>query len=215
MKRLLAFGLAAVLATPAMAQENLMAASRMIDMPVLDATGKTIGRIVNFALGTDHQRFDAAVVEAPGLGGSAPSHLVVPWQDISVTADHVQVPVGNGDAQAYAPFQPEPIIDAEERPDAQLGWRLTNLIGDYAVLRGGVGYGEVQDVLVDAETGAISALVVQPAGRFGTGQPAAYPFVAEAWTPKTGTYALPHDANEVAEQAPFDYESLGGPRTPD
>ncbi|KJS45878.1 MAG: hypothetical protein VR70_00085 [Rhodospirillaceae bacterium BRH_c57] len=198
MKRLLALGLAAVIAAPAGAQEDLVSASRMIDMPVIDATGKTIGRIVNFAMDPDHQRFDAAVVEAPGLGEAAPSHLVIPWQDITLTADHIRVPVGDSDAQTYAPFQPDPVIAADERPDSQLGWRLSNLVGNYAVLRGGVGYGEVQDVLVDVGTGALSTLVVQPAGRFGTGEPAAYPFVAEAWTPETGTYALPHTADEIA-----------------
>lgn len=220
MKRLLLPVLALVLAaaSPAVSQDDRqlslqgsVAASQVMGLPVQDAQGQDVGRVVDLALDQQEGRVAAVIAEIPQVANDQPSHLTVPWQDATLAGNAVELPVPLAEADAYRPVQPSgPVASGQEDvPETGLAWKLTNLIDDYAVLRGGVGYGNVRDMLFDPQDGRIEAVVVVPATRLGAEAPAtAHRFDPEAWTPQTGVYSLPQAEEDVAEMPPFTYQSL-------
>lgn len=189
-----------------------VAASRLMDLPLVDGRGRTLGRIADVVLEARDGHFAgliAAVPDTPSPSASpvsVPERLTIPWRAVTLAdgAVTVDAPEGVGLA-AYAPMAGDTAL-----PVPGHGWTLGNLIGDYAVLRGGIGFGTVRDVVFDPADGALIAVVVDPAARFNTGKAAAYPYRAAAWTPEAGVYSLPYGEGELAAHPPFDYDSLNG-----
>lgn len=186
-----------------------VAASTLRDLPLVDGRGHALGRIADVLLKAGEARFAGLVVAVPGgAGPPAPERLIVPWQAVSLGdgAVAVEAPDGAGLSAYAAP------AEGQDLPDSGQGWTLGNLIGDYAVLRGGIGFGTVRDVVFDPADGTLIAVVVDPVGRFASGAAAAaaYPYQATAWTPEAGVYALPQGEDDLAAHPPLDYTILRG-----
>jgi hypothetical protein len=88
-------------------------------------------------------------------------------------------------------------------------WRATELMGDYAMLAGGVGYGYVDDLIV-SKAGDLEAVVIRPDVTYGRYAPYAYPYYGYSfgWEPGLGYYGLPYTTADIDGLEPFDYEQM-------
>ncbi|MGC2855783.1 PRC-barrel domain-containing protein [Novispirillum sp. DQ9] len=182
-----------------------VAASAMMALPLVDGQGRSLGHIRDVLLQARDSHLAGVIALPPGDAPDGPRPVVIPWSAVRLGegAVRVDVPEGAGlDAFALPADGVAPLPGQ--------GRTLGNLIGDYAVLRGGVGFGTVRDVVFDPADGVLIAVVVEPAGRFGSGRAAAYPYDAAAWTPEAGVYALPYGEGEVADHPPFDLDGARG-----
>lgn len=93
-------------------------------------------------------------------------------------------------------------------------WRITNLIDDYAIVGNRLGYGWVEDVVIN-KSGQILAVVVQPDVTYDYGGEYAWPFYGYRYgfEPAAPYYAIPYTAGQVANLEPFDYGQLADPST--
>lgn len=195
---------------------------QMLDADVHGPDGEEIGSVENVIVSQDDQ-IVAIIAQVGGFWDIGDTHIAVPWDQVQmVQADDggFQIPVTEDTVGDYGLYGDETIVDKQSLQDVSVvdddltagprTWKLTNLLNDYATLRGGVGYGYVSDVVFSRD-GALEAVVVQPdyAG-YGMGGAFAYPFYGQryGWQPGADYYEMPYAEDELADVEPFEYDDL-------
>lgn len=194
-------------------------AEYLITEEVFGPKGDEIGNVEN-AIISDGQ-IAALVVEVGGFWGIGDTHVVVPWNEVTLTADGFKVPVSEDNYEEYQLFgqdsfvtmtslqQTHPVKD--NLATGSQSWKLTALLDDYVVLNNGAGYGYLNDV-VFSKDGEIKALIVDATvAEYGYGT-FLFPFYGTryGWQPYDNFYTLPYGPAAIGTLDPFDYGVFNG-----
>lgn len=193
-------------------------AANLMDTEVFGPEGEEIGSVENMIV-SDDNKVVAIIAQVGGIWDIGDTHVAVPWSDVELTDDGVQIPVTEDNAEEYGLFENEYITKQNLQQVTQVDddvntgfntWKMTDLIGDYASLSGGVGYGYVDNVIL-SEDGEIQAVVIETTGEYGNGT-YAYPFYGYdyGWDPGYQAYELPYGEDEVAGLAEFEDDEFDG-----
>lgn len=237
MRLILSAALAASVPTAAMAQtidageivalgtwsyDDLYAAGwsveELIDMDVVDATGEDVGDIEDVIFGADGKVL-SVVAEIGGFLDIGDTHVSIPWEEITVQADNVLIPITEENIDQYQGFElsvlpasevgQQIVAGVDDVPTDLRAWRATELIGDYARVRGEADelarYGYVNDIIV--RDGEIAATVIDPGVGYGRGY-FGYPYYGYryGWRPGAPYYDMPYTVEEVRGAQPLEYE---------
>ena len=110
--------------------------------------GEEIGNVRDALVSGKDPRIVALIAEVGGFWDMGDTHVAVPWEDVELTPDGVQVPVNEENAEEYDLFEgqfsvtgQEPGQAGEPAGDASKQepriWKLSALINDYARLQDG------------------------------------------------------------------------------
>jgi sporulation protein YlmC with PRC-barrel domain len=188
------------------------------DAAVYGAGGEEIGDVENVLVGLDGKIL-SIIAEVGGLWDIGDTHVNVPWSEVTVgdNFDRLTIPVNEENAADYSLFKDWHLTAGEAKAettdvddDVAVGphaWKLTDILDDYVMLRGGVPYGYVDDVVFD-QTGKLQAIVVRPDISWGAPGYYAYPY--RPWGPALNYHVLPYARADIEGLAPFDYGKLEG-----
>jgi sporulation protein YlmC with PRC-barrel domain len=189
------------------ALRNGWSAENLIDTEVRGPNGEAIGEVENLIVGPDG-KIRKLVVETGGIWDIGDKHLAVDWKDVKVGpgVEYVTVPITEATANNYGLFDDLPERVAKKPRE----WRATELLDDYVLLKGGMRYGYVDD-LIFAKEGDLKAVIVSPDLAFGP-YPGlyAYPYYGYpyGWEPGLAYYELPYAREDIATLTPIDYDAL-------
>ncbi len=166
-------------------------ARRLIATAVYGASGDRIGRAANLIVGPDGN-LSTLVVESSGMLAPSGTRFAVPWNSVRASADRraLWVPTDPGTLSLYG-------LDPEHPPGPR-PWRVTELMGDYALLQGNVPYGVVDDLIFDDARKLVAVVIAPDATRGGRGH-RVLPFYGydAGFDPGHDSYKLPYDRNAV------------------
>jgi sporulation protein YlmC with PRC-barrel domain len=201
--------------------QNGWSLTKLMDADVVGESGEEIGDVENVLLNQDGKIL-SVIAEIGGFLDIGDTHVAVPFDKVEIGADldKITVPVNQENVEDYSVFGEWGYFDASEagtqkvvNDDLLTGprvWKATELLDDYAVLTGGIGYGYVDD-LIFVDGGQLHAVVVDPAADYGPG-PYAYPYYGYAygWYPGAPNYDLRYSKDQVAVIDTFDPEQMQG-----
>lgn len=192
-------------------------AEAMLDADVIGSNGEEIGSVENVIV-DDSNQIVAIIAQVGGFWDIGDTHVAVPWNEVKLSNEGVMVPLTEDNVDDYGLYgensvvtkmmmQQTKAVDDDLETGPQL-WKLTNLIDDFATLKGGAGYGYVEDAIFTRE-GKLQAVVVEPTSGYGVG-PYAYPFhgYGYGWNAGMDTYEMPYGEGEVAEMEPFEFDRM-------
>lgn len=173
-------------------------ASRLMEQDVNGRDGNAIGEVQDVLVGPDG-RVRAIVVEAGGFLDIGDAAFRVLWNEVNLTpgAEGVQIEMTKATAERYNLFDgPETVFTGPRE------FRLSELIGDYARLQDGTGYGLVSDVVISRE-GRISGVIVTRDIGLGAGA-YGYPYYGYGYgfDPGFNWYGMPYSSPDQAAMAP-------------
>lgn len=161
-------------------------ASELIDeADVYGQDGEELGEVEDVIVGAD-DKVRSIIIEAGGFWDIGDTHFAIPFDQVKIARyDDVRVPLTEENVDDYDIYTG---IDEEDEP-AGRAWRVSELINDYASLRGGERYGYVDDVLI-GEDGSIKAVVVDGTSGYGYAGPYAMPYYGYGygWGPGYRSY---------------------------
>ncbi len=161
-------------------------ASELIgEADVYGMDGEELGEVEDIIVGADN-RVRSIVIEAGGFWDIGDTHFAIPFDEVEIVGyDEVRVPLVEDNVDDYDIYTG---IDEEDEPTGR-AWRVSELINDYASLRGGERYGYVDDVLI-GQDGEIKAVVVDGTSSYGYAGPYAMPYYGYGygWGPGYSTY---------------------------
>lgn len=164
------------------------------------ADGRAIGQVGDIIVDADG-RIAALIVQGGGPLQLPDFVYRVPWQEVDLTPGKPGVVLDLSDAKRprYGLFP-----GTENVPTLPREFRITEVIGDYARLQTGHGYGYVTDVIFtqDARLAAVLVTRTSPAGASAAAT-VAFPFpgVQSRWDPSASYFGLPHVTAEQADKA--------------
>jgi sporulation protein YlmC with PRC-barrel domain len=169
-------------------------AHRLLGMDVRGPNGNEIGEVQDILVSRDG-KITAVVVEGGGFLGVGNAAFRVAWKDVDTTPgkDGVKVPITESTASQYDLFDGPDWVATGPRE-----FRITELLGDYARLKNGTGYGYVDDAVFSRDGKLLGVLTTRRltygGGLYG------YPFYGYGygWDPGLGYYALPYDTADAA-----------------
>lgn len=203
----------------ALYEQGGIRAESLLRAKAMGANGGAIGTIEN-AIFDEENRIVTLIAEVGGMWDSGDRHVSIPWEEVKLTEQGVQMPVHEENAAEYDLFNDAYVDDAyifkgglgrvtQVEDDVMTGpriWKVTDLIDDFASLGTDTGLGYITDVLLTRD-GMIQAIVVKPSNtKWGKG-PYAYPFYAhpDKWQPGNMHYALPYSREAIQSLPAFDY----------
>lgn len=169
-------------------------ATHLLGQGVKGSKGEHIGEVQDILL--DHEgKITAVVVEAGGFLDIGDAAFRVKWDELSTTPgrDGIEVPITKETAERYSLFDGPETLALNPRE-----FRVSEIIGDAARLKDGVGYGRVSNLVFDRKGYMLGVLVTRDysygAGLYG------YPYYGFGigWSPTTSYYALPYSNAELA-----------------
>jgi sporulation protein YlmC with PRC-barrel domain len=180
----------------------------LLDSRVFSKKGEHLGRVRNIVLADDGS-VKAVIAEQAGIGTKPEFVFRLPW-------DQVVQPVRPGaliaDLSDVRSNQFGLFTQESEKKDAE--FLVTEVIGDYARLQTGLGYGYVKDVVLAPQGRTIAVLVARDTLTGGGTVAFPYPGRTGRWSPDMSYYGLPfvtiEQANEAAlEVNPKQFETAG------
>ncbi len=193
----------------------------MDDMEVYGPTGEEIGSVENVVFSNDG-RVLSLVAEVGGFWDMFDTHVNVPWDQVNYSGeDKIIIPVTEENVEDYSTWKtgyltPQDAMgvevvddDLETSPGI---FRATDLMGDYARVKGGEAngysnYGYVNDLII--RDGQLQAVVVSPDAGYGISGPYAYPYYSRGWSAGRPYYDMPYDRADVVDNEPLDYDRFG------
>lgn len=180
-------------------------AAALLDEDVYGPKGEQLGEVENILVGPDG-KITALVVVGGGFLGIGDAAFRVSWNKVDMTAaqDGIKVSLTEERAEDLGLFDGPNWVATGPRE-----WRVSELIGDYARLRNGLGFGYVTDIVFSRE-GQLMATLVNRDVAYGAGL-YGYPYYGwgYGWYPTLDYYALPYDNPELAAAAPtVDYDKF-------
>ncbi len=193
---------------------------QLLDAEVYGPTGEEIGDVENVILDGEG-RIVSIIAEIGGFWDIGDTHINVPWNQVEVAPnfERVTIPVTEENVEEFGLFGENNLLTrrqagqlAEVDDDlatAGRTWKLSELVDDYVTLRGGIGYGYVEDAIF-GQDGRLQAVLVNRDVAYGVGGPYAYPFYGygRGFDPGLDYYEMPYGEGEVADMEPFEYERM-------
>jgi sporulation protein YlmC with PRC-barrel domain len=172
-------------------------ARQLLGSAVLAQDGRTIGQVRDIIVDKDG-RLEALIIEGGGPLQLPDAVYRIPWREVDLTPGKAGVVADLSDAKRprYGLFPGTEGVATLPRE-----FRATEVIGDYARLQTGHGYGYVTDVVFtkDGRLGAV--LVTRQTGANGTTTAFPFPAVQGPWDPGASYFGLPHVTAEQADKA--------------
>ena len=172
-------------------------ARQLLGSAVLTQDGRAIGQVRDIIIDRDG-RIEAVILEGGGPAQLPDAVYRVPWSEIDLTPGKPGVVADLSEAKRprYGLFP-----GTEGVPTLPREFRVTEVIGDYARLQTGMGYGYVTDVVFtkDGRLGAV--LVTRQIGAAGTTTAFPFPGVQSPWDPGASYFGLPQITVEQADRA--------------
>ena len=163
-----------------------------------NGTGNDLGEIQDLVLDPNGQ-VKSIVVNGGGFLDIGDSTFRIPWSDVNLTPgkDNVAVSVSEQQAENRGWYdQPEAVSTGPHE------FRANQLIGEYARINNGRGFGYVSDIIFNKNGKAMAVLIDRDlaygGGTYG------YPFYgpANGWWPGSDRYVLPFNSVKLAAEAP-------------
>lgn len=178
-------------------------AERLIGMHVRDRRDRSIGEIDNLLMTRDG-RVTGVVVSAGGILGVGETYYRVPWKDVRFdrNTNSVSVPISEDNVERFR-------WGAEHVNVAANELKIRDIMDDNIVLRDGLRYGDVDDIIVGKD-GRVKALVVTSTLDGAVAQRYAFPYQGEIFfSADRNAFTLPYTREQVAGIPPLDYGELG------
>ncbi|MCG7601225.1 PRC-barrel domain-containing protein [Halomonas sp. McH1-25] len=200
-------------------QKGRFLASGLMGTDAIGQNGDDIGDITNAVL-NEQDKIIAIIAEVGGFWDIGDTHVIVPWEQVQLSEQGVQIPVNEDNIEQYQLYGEDSVVKkqafqqkaaiAEGAETGQRTWKLSELINDYSNLQSGAGYGYV-DNAVFSKDGKLLAVLVMSSGNYGPGT-MAYPFYGYSygWQPGFSSYQLPYSEQDVSEMTAFDFEQFNG-----
>lgn len=197
--------------------EGISAEEWIDEGEIYSVGGEEIGDLEDVIVGQDGYIL-AIIAEVGGFWDMGDTHIAVPWEEVAVNGFNIEIPVTEENIEEYDIFDRE-FLTADTVvnqtvggvDDAALGggaYRLSELIGDYARLRGEgdtpMNYGYVNDVIIRGDQ--VAAVVVNPRTGYGVGGYYAYPYWGYGYAPGSRYYDMPYTEAEIGDVEPLEYE---------
>ncbi|WP_063993356.1 PRC-barrel domain-containing protein [Bradyrhizobium sp.] len=172
-------------------------ASRLLGSAVFSLKGEYLGAVRNVTLADDGQ-IDSLLVEGfrtkdePEFISRIPFNRVLrPLHEGAIVANFSDLR-----SREYGLF-----VDPDQAQAEPHEFSVSKVIGDYARLQAGQGYGYVSDLVFDSG-GKLAAVVISREASVGGGTYAfPYPGQTGRWSPKLSYYGLPYVTPEQANKA--------------
>ena len=172
-------------------------ASKLLGSAVFSLKGEYLGEVRN-ALVADDGQINALLVEG-GATGEAPAFVFrIPWLRIvhPLHTGALIADFSNLQSREYGLF-----FDPERTKDHSQVFPITKVLGDYARLQTGQGYGYVSDLVFNQSGRWIAVLVSRDASAGGGTYAFAYPGASGKWSAEMSYYGLPYVTEDQAAKA--------------
>jgi sporulation protein YlmC with PRC-barrel domain len=173
-------------------------ASRVMDQEVYGGDGEDLGDVKDIFVGRDG-RISAIVVEGGGFLDIGDAAFRVPWNEVNLTPGvaGIRIRMTEETAEDYDLFDgPETLVSGPRE------FRISELIGDYARLSDGAGFGRVSDVVISPEGRISGVLVTRDIGWGGGAYGYPYYGYGYGFEPGNDYYGLPFASTDAAATAP-------------
>lgn len=173
-------------------------AQQLLGQAVMRKGGDRVGTVRDLIIDADG-RLAAVVMEGGGALGIPEAVYRIPWDEVDLTAGQEGIRTGLGENSEKPQYGLFP--GTEGVPTVPREFRLTELLGDYARLQTGYGYGYVSDVVFDKSGRLIAVLVGRDVASGGGTYAFPYPGTTGRWDPEASYYGLPFVTDSQAETA--------------
>jgi hypothetical protein len=171
-------------------------ASKLLTSHVFSRNAEYLGHVRNVVV-ADSGQIEALILEKEQLYGKDSYIFRVPWERFPqpLIPGVLIADVADGRADEFGLFS------QQDKPnDRQPGFLVTEVLGDYARLKTGLGYGYVKDVVFSPQ-GRMFAVLIARDVRTGSGTYAfKYPGDSGQWDAKMSYYGLPYITVEQANE---------------
>ncbi|MBJ6126995.1 PRC-barrel domain-containing protein [Microvirga splendida] len=170
---------------------------QLIGQKALRRNGEEVGTIRDLIIDADGRL--AAVLVTGGGASNVPDFLYrIPWSEVDLTPgrEGIATELLDGKRPQYTLFP-----GTDNVPTLPREFRLTEVLGDYARLQTGYGYGYVTDAVFDMSGRLIAVLVSRDAASGGGTFAFAFPGTVGRWDPGASYYGLPFITDSQAEAA--------------
>ena len=172
----------------------------LIDQGVYGKDGNQLGEVHDFVVNADG-KITAIIVEGGGFLEIGDSHFRLPWSMVNRTPgkDGVAVDLTEQDVTKRGLFdRPEWVATGPRE------FKISELLGDYVVLRNGIGFGYIADAAFEEQGKMLGVVVNRDVAAGPRGYYLAYPYYGYqySWDPGHQFYAIPFDSVEAADKAP-------------
>lgn len=171
-------------------------ASGLIDSHIFSRDGKYLGRVRNVAI-RDSGQIEALIVERERISIADDAVFRVSW-------DRIVKPVHPGILIAgVVDFSgPEFGLFPETKPAGE-NFLVSEVLGEYARLQAGQGYGYVKDAVFDTNGNLLAVLIARDVQAGGGTFAFAYPGRTGKWSPDMSYYGLPYVTADQASKNGF------------
>lgn len=170
---------------------------QLIGQQALRKNGEEVGRLRDLIIDADGRL--AAVLIAGGGALNIPDSLYrIPWSEVDLTPGRrgIVTDLSDGKKLQYTLFP-----GTEDAPTLPREFRLTEVLGDYARLQTGYGYGYVTDAVFDMGGRLIAVLISRDASSGGGTFAFPFPGTIGRWDPSASYYGLPFVTESQAQAA--------------
>jgi sporulation protein YlmC with PRC-barrel domain len=173
-------------------------ANSLIDQAVYGTNNEQLGEVHNLIVDAKGN-LSAIIVEGGGFLEIGDAHFRIAWSEVDRTPgkDGVRVTLSQDQASKRGLFdRPEWVATGPRE------FKISELLGDYVVLRNGIGFGYIADATFD-DQGKMLGVTVNRDLTYGPPAYYAYPYYgySYSWDPGHQFYAIPFDTAEEAGKA--------------
>ncbi|WP_201863867.1 PRC-barrel domain-containing protein [Microvirga soli] len=173
-------------------------AQQLLGQSVMRKGGDRVGTVRDLIIDAEG-RLAAMVMEGGGSLGIPDAVYRIQWDEVDLTPGHDGIRTGladNSEKPQYGLFP-----GTEGVPTVPREFRLTEVLGDYARLQTGYGYGYVSDAVFDKSGRLIAMLIARDVASGGGTYAFPYPGTTGRWDPGAGYYGLPFVTASQAQMA--------------
>lgn len=170
---------------------------QLIGQQALRRSGGEVGIVRDLIIDTDG-RLAAALIAGRGTVSAPDALYRIPWNEIDLTPGqkHIVATISADEKARYALFPGMEGVQTLPRE-----FRLTEVLGDYARLQTGYGYGYVTDVVFSRDGRLIAVLISRDAASGGGTFAFPFPGTVGRWDPGASYYGLPFITDSQAQAA--------------
>jgi sporulation protein YlmC with PRC-barrel domain len=170
---------------------------QLLGQPAAAKDDRTIGTVRDIIVDKDG-RAAALIIEGGGTIGLPDAVYRIPWGNVDLTPgrDGVQIDLSSGERPQYGLFP-----GTEGAPTLPREFRVTEVIGDYARLKTGYGYGLVTDAVFAPDGRMIAVLVSRDASSGGGTVAFSFSGASGGWDPGANYFGLPFVTEGQAREA--------------
>jgi len=179
--------------------------SKMLGSHVFSKRGEYLGTVQNIVI-ADNGQVKALIAEEAGIGITPEFIFRLPWNDVvkPVHRGALIADLADVRSQQYGlfplPFAGSKEAGTKENDSKNEDYLVTQVLGDYARLQTGAGYGLVKDVVFSQQGRMLAVLVARDASQGGGTIAFPYPGQTGRWSPNASYYGLPFVTGEQAER---------------